>query len=448
MTTAQDFSLAQESILGSMIIDERCISEVLPYIKPDDFYLGIDRDIFKAVRGLFLDGEKVDAVTVLGAIGATQELRDRILHLMDVTPTAANIAAYVKIVREEVKLLKVRSLGEELYKVSHMGDAQVIVSQLNDMMMDNVSMRSVSMEQALENFYDRIKRPKLYHTWGYDFLDAGLYAEKGDLVILGGRPSDGKTALALSMAYHQAKTLRVGFFSLETKEDKLFDRLYASVSKVSSSHIKRRALTEDDYEALTIKAEEIKDRDLHLIRAAGSSVYDIQAYARARRFDVIYVDYLQLVDAEGKGRVEQVTNISMGLHKLAQTNEITVVALSQLSRDGDDGAGKAGKKKTVARPPRLRDLRESGQIEQDADIVVFIYREEPDMPKSRRILAVAKNKEGELGRTPMLFNGDTQTFRPDINEVDGGKSAWKKRGTYDILPGSSEEDDGQEKMPF
>lgn len=422
MSATQSFTMAQESVLGSILIDERVISEVLTVIKPDDFSLDIDRDIFKAARALFLDGEKVDPVTILGKMGSTKELRDRIMQLMDITPTAANVAEYVKIVRNEAKLMRIRGLGIQLAEIKFHDDAQAIISRLNDLLVNSTAMRSVNMEQAITNFYDRIKRPQLYLTWGYQFLDEGLYAEKGDLFILGGRPSDGKTALALSMAYHQAKTMRVGFFSLETKEDKLFDRLFSTVSKVESSHIKRRALTEGDYEALAMKAEEVKDHDLHLIRAAGSSVYDIQAYALARRFDIIYVDYLQLISAEGKGRVEQVTNISIGLQRLAHKNEITVVALSQLSREGDGGKGEVGKKKTV-RPPRMSDLRESGQIEQDADIVLFIYREEPDKQNSRRILSVAKNKEGELGRIPMIFEGETQTFRPDIVEIAvGGKS--------------------------
>lgn len=439
-----DFTMAQESVLGSMLIDERAISEVMTTIKPDDFAWEVNRKIFIAIRELFLDGEKVDPVTVIGKIGASPELRNHLLHIMDMTPTAANVGEYVKIVRAEAKRLRIRIIGAQLAEVAFLEDAQPLIAQLNDLLVDSTSMRSVDMTKALINFYDRIKRPKLYLTWGYDFLDEGLYAEKGDFIILGGRPSDGKTALALTMAYHQSKTMRVGFFSLETKEDKLFDRLFASVSKVESSHIKRRALTEDDYGALAIKAEEIKDRNLHLIRAAGSSVYDIQAYARARQFDIIYIDYLQLVTADGKTRTEQVTNISIGLHTLAQRNEVTVVALSQLSREGDGGKSEGGKKKTP-RPPRMSDLRESGQIEQDADAVLFIYREEPDMPNSRRILSVAKNKEGSLGNIPMIFSGKTQSFRADIGAISDGDSAWKNPMVYDILP--AEELPFQEKIP-
>lgn len=437
------YSEAQNSVLGSMLISPEIIGEILTTLKPDDFQEGKSRELFLTIRNLFLDGETVDLVTTLSKLGATQDWRDFILQLVDVTPTAQNFREYVKIVRRESKLLAVRRIGAELASVRFLEDGQALVGQLNDLMVERTGVRSVSMPEALSNFYERIKTPRLFLTWGYEFLDEGLYAEAGDLIILGGRPSDGKTAIALSMAYHQAKTKRVGFFSLETKEDKLFDRLFGSVSKVENSRIKRRQLTEDDYAAMAIKAGEVKDRDLHLIRAAGMSVSDIQSYALARRFDVIYIDYLQLIAAEGKNRTEQVTNISLGLHTLAANKQITVVALSQLSREGDGGkGGQNGEKKKMSRPPRLSDLRESGQIEQDADIVMFIYREEPDKLRSRRILAVAKNKEGSLGSVPLLFNGETQTFRPDL-PAPVGRSAWKSRKTYDLVP---EEDPFQERI--
>lgn len=444
MTDYADYTLARESILGAMLIDERVIGEVITAIKPGDFLNKLDRDIFTAARSLFLDGEKVDPVTVLAKIGSSPELRDRTLQVMDLTPTAANITAYIKIVRDESRRIKIRAIGQKLAELGTLEDAQGLADQLQELLVNHTGIRSLSMSEALSNFYDRIKEPRLFLTWGFDFLDEGLYAEAGDFIILGGRPSDGKTALALAMAYHQAKTKRVGFFSLETREDKLFDRLYSSVARVDSSHIKRRQLTEEDHEALASKAEEIKDRNLHLIKASGMTVYDIQAYARSRRFEIIYVDYLQLVQADGKNRTEQVTNISIGFHTLAQSNDMTVVALSQLSREGD--GGKESKKKDV-RPPRLRDLRESGQIEQDADIVLFVYREEPDRLRSRRILSVAKNKEGSLGQVPLFFNGEIQTFRPDPTGMpDDDDAPPRKRQTY---PAPTEpEDTAQLELPF
>ena len=152
--------------------------------------------------------------------------------------------------------------------------------------------------------------------------------------------------------------------------------------------------------------DRVKKRRLSLIRASSMTVEDIRAYTLAHRFDVIYVDYLTLIRAPGKTEFDQATYISKALHQMAQDLNITVVALSQLSR-----ADKAGEDKLVE--PTMSDLRESGQIEQDADVVMFIFREEPGLLRSRRILRVAKNKEGETGQIPLVFRGETQTFRPD-----------------------------------
>lgn len=165
-----------------------------------------------------------------------------------------------------------------------------------------------------------------------------------------------------------------------------------------------------------------------MVRSSSMTVEDIAAYTRAKRFDVIYIDYLTLIQAPGRTEFDQATYISKALHRLAQDTGVTVIALSQLSRP------ESGKVK----PPTLASLRSSGQIEQDADIVMFIYREEPGMLRSRRILAVAKNKEGETGRVPLLFNGETQTFRVDTNgliKVKRQEPEYKQASFYE-LPGS------------
>lgn len=407
-----DYTLAQSSVLGSMLIDERCAPVVLAALRAEDFDEGMSRDIFNTISDLFLDGEKVDPVTVLAKLGGpSKERRKYIRDLMAVTPTARNVEAYIDIVREQSRTRQLRVLGAALCECQDAKDAQDLVSQINDLMGDRHGVRAVNMMEALQRFFDRQERKQEYLTWGLRFLDEGIYAQEGTLLILGGRPSDGKTAFALSTAFHQAHTKRVGFFSLETDEDTLFDRLFSSVAKVDNSHIKKRELTEDDSYALTQKVPEIKSRNLHLIEAAGMTVRDIQAYSLARKFDVVYVDYLQLIRSTSKwSRYEQVTEISQDLHRMAQNHKITVVALSQLSRAEKQKNG-------LIRPPALSDLRESGQIEQDADVVLFIYREDPNWLRSPRNLRVAKNKEGETGQIALKFDGKTQTFSEDFSRM-------------------------------
>lgn len=396
------YTLAQDSVIGSIVLDARCAGEVLPRLRPSDFDEGLRRNAFAAIRELYLDSEKIDPVTVLNKIGNPDPAcRTWMLGVMDTTPTAANVLEYAAVVREQARLRDVQMLGAKLSS-SHltMEEARTLAGQLDNLLMERRSVEDLSMKQCLINFYEEMEHTPDYLRWGIEFLDDGLTAEASDYVVLGGYPSDGKTALALSMAYSQAKTKRVAFFSLETKSSKLFNRIFSTVAQVPGSRIKRRSLTEEDFTKLEKKADEIQSNNLHLIKASSMTVEDIGTYARARKYDIIYIDYLTLIPAPGRTEFDQATYISKSLHRLAQDNNITVVALSQLSRPED-------KKKPA---PTLGSLRSSGQIEQDADIVMFIYRENPQDIRSRRILRIAKNKEGPTGTVKLDFDGETQTF--------------------------------------
>lgn len=430
-----DYLLAQSSVLGSMLIDPGTVGDVVTALRPEDFTEPTGQEVFLSIRALYLSDEKIDPVTVLHKMGTpTPERRKYLLDMMDITPTTVNLREWVEIVREQSKLRIAQGIGLQLaVEGVSMEQVRELAAQLDLLMVDRPEVECLSMEQGLANFYNELERTPQYLPWGIDFLDDGLTAEGGDYIVLGGYPSDGKTALVLSMAYYQAKNLRVGFFSLETKPSKLFNRVFSYAAQVSGNRIKRRKLTEEDYGLLARKAEELRTRKLFMIRSSSMTVEDIASYTRAKRFDVIYIDYLTLIQAPGRTEFEQATYISKALHRLAQDTGVAVVALSQLSRP------ETGKVK----PPTLASLRSSGQIEQDADVVMFVYREEPGYLRSRRILAVAKNKEGETGRMPLLFNGETQTFRVDVAGMCKGKcpeQGHKQQAFWD-LPGS-------ERMPL
>ena len=247
-----------------------------------------------------------------------------------------------------------------------------------------------------------------YLPWGIDALDERVHAAPGDMVVLGGYSSDGKTALALQFAFRQAKTKRVGFFTFEDDNDGLIDRIVSSQTLVPMDRIKRNQMTEEDFTIVIDMQKPLTKPTLELFEGAGMTVADIQALSQSLHLDVIYVDYLQNVAPE-RGRrnqsaYERVTELSNSLQQMARRTGITLVALSQLSRPD-----KAKNGSTPA--PTMSSLRQSGQIEQDAKIIMLLYREDTSMRNGPRILKVEKNKEGQAGFALRLrFEGETQRF--------------------------------------
>lgn len=407
-----DTSLPQVSVIGSMLIDERCIGPTLPQLQPEDFQSEDYRKMFLAIRKLFTEGTHVDPVTVFDVLKADATVNWIALmrQCMDITPTAANVGLYASILREQARLSRIKALGLELTDARVMESAQDVIAKLNALQVDRPGLKITTMEQGIADFMKRHRTKTAYLPWGFAELDSRMYIGPGKFVIIGGYPSHGKTALALSSAYTMAEKYRVGFFSLETDDGTLMDRLIAKVAQVSMSRIKKSELTAEDYDTVASLSVDIIKRNLEIVLAANMTVADIFAAAQSRRYDVIYVDYIQLIRGDrSRGRVEEITGISIDLHTMAQATGITVVGLSQLSRPE-----KGGKKQ---RAPRMSDLRESGQLEQDADAVMMVYRENSDDPDSRRVLTIEKNKEGEVGMVFLNFDGATQTFKRSLNQT-------------------------------
>lgn len=209
-----DYLLAQSSVLGSMMISPQIVGDVMTNLQPEDFTEPMGQEVFLAIRALHLAGEKIDPVCVLNQMGGPDPGRRKyLLALMRETPTAQNYREYMDIVREQSRLREIQRAGLALAGTDiTLETAREPVSRLYELMMDRRGVECVDMEQGMLDFYAELERTPRYLPWGLDFLDEGLTAEGGDFVVLGGYPSDGKTALALSMAYAQAETLRVGFF--------------------------------------------------------------------------------------------------------------------------------------------------------------------------------------------------------------------------------------------
>lgn len=395
---------AQVAVLGSMLIEPRCVGEVMSQLRAEDFNPTY-RTVFAAVRQLWRDGQAVDPVAVTHALG--QGYAQTIVQLMEATPTAANVSGYITMCRDEARLAALQELGLQLSTANTYDEAQTLAVQAAGLTGDARSgAKHYSVEDLLQAFYQRHlgdERPE-YLPWPFEALERQLYIEQGDMVVLGGYPSAGKTMLALQMAVLWSRVgKKVGFFTLETNENKLFDRLISCEMEIPLWRIKKNQLSENDMDRLAVASTPLIQQQLEVVPAAGMTVDDIRAKTLARRYDIILVDYLQIIRSSARSsanRTEVVAQHSMGLHTLAQQHGVTVVALSQLTRQD----------KQTRRAPDMSDLRESGQIEQDADAILLLYLTDQQDKRGPRTLDVVKNKEGETGTLQLAFDGAHQRF--------------------------------------
>ena len=391
---------AQQAVLGSMLIDEKTVGLVLQDVTPDAFTTGAYRQIFLAFRAQFASGAACDPVTVNARLGGKY---DRLLmELIEITPTSANVKSYVAILKQEARIHRLQDVAQRMLEAEDEDVLRALMSEANALSVERPGLRVVGMEDALSKFYvrhDPDAKP-VYLDFGMDDINDNVYAGRGDMIVIGGYPSDGKTSLALTLAVRMAKTQRVGFYSYETDADKLF----------GLPKLKLNAMNGNDWDAVAAVSARLGAVKLELVEASGMTVQDIRAHSLSKRYDVIFIDYLQKIKSDITGRAsadqfQVVSKISSDLQQFGRQTGTPVIALSQLSRPEKTKAGKIP-------PPTLSALRSSGQIEQDADVVMLLYREEPDNSRSRRILNIAKNKEGEANIALMLtFDGQTQTFR-------------------------------------
>lgn len=391
---------AEYSVIGSLLLSPEITGELLAVTHEDDFTVPELRAIYKAAEKLFTAGRPVDAVTIRGICGAAYN--DLLMQCMDVTPSARPWRTYVSAMQEQTCVYRLHEIAAQLASCRTSAEGRVLVSQAAAATGERSGTQIVGMMDAMLKFYDDQSTERKFIAYGLDKLDTRLYSDYGDFVILAGRPSAGKTALGLQMAAHMAQSAKVGFYSLETSPAKLTNRLIANRAIVDFGHINQRKLTQEEMERIVRLQGEITALDLEMIPASGWTVQDILSTALRRRHKIVFIDYLQQLQGKGKDRFEQVTRISLDLHAMAQTHGILVVALSQLSRAATSRADAA---------PTMTDLRESGQIEQDADTILALYIDpDEDAPLNSRRLRVLKNKEGRLGELVLNFEGDIQQF--------------------------------------
>ena len=386
---------AQYSVLGSALIEPKVVPLVLAQTSERDFS-GPCQTVYSAMADVFNSGFPVDVVTVARKLGA--DYQGFLKQLMEITPTAANVESYITICREQARVLQCREIGKELASSDDSKTVRKLLEDGMNLMSSAQANRTVNMNDALRRFFDRAEKPLRYLSWPIKELENELHVGAGKFLVLGAGPSVGKTAFALQCAWHWATAGKVGFFSFETDPETLFDRLISGFSGISMEAIKTNRISRKEWERICQATQAITSRKLEIISAAGMTVSDIRAKVMETGYKVVIIDYLQIVSSKGGSRYEQVTNISIDLHTLAQSLGVTVLALAQLSRTEDE------------RAPRNSDLRESGQIEQDADVIMMLQLEKRSLPDGPRKLFVTKNKEGQLSQMLLTFDGKHQTF--------------------------------------
>ncbi len=408
MAASENLLRMQATILGTLLRSPDHMGEAAAELQPELFDGAFCRPIYEAMCRLHFAGAPIDRVTVLHELG--EDYAEAVEAVLKVG--TGDLRYYCAMLKEQGRLEAMREEAVGLSMAQELREAEVHLARLNTLAVERQAAQIISAAAAADAFCDRVARAEKpeYLPWGLPKLDRLLYAQKGDFIVLGGYPSAGKTLLSVQFALTMAEKYRVGFFSLETGPEKLSDRIISHLARVPLARIKERKLGQSDWAALTRACARLYELKLDLIDAGGMTVRDIRAVSLNRRYEVIFVDYLQLVNARGKNRYEEVTSISLGLHELARANRIAVIALAQLSRPEQTKAGRGGEVKLVQ--PTMSSFRESGQIEQDADVALLLYPANPNDNRGPRILKIGKNKEGERDRLDLEFDGATQTLRP------------------------------------
>ena len=413
---------AQRAVIGSLLIDpDKVAGLVFSQARAEHFSDPALRHVFEAAREIWQQQKPVDAVTVAAAAGG--DYRDLIADAMRSTPTAANVESYLALNRDAAKLRAIQTAAMEIAGASDLAQAAAAYEALGGRLRDLDEFEDLSLAELIGRYCARMedRTPPDWLKFGIPELDQLLNVGRGKFVILAADSSVGKTALALQFAYHLAETgKKVGFFSLETDADTLTERLLAEVqtAAVNLPRSKQKALSDQDWRAVTdvaIRKAAQRIRVLNRFR----TVEQIRGRTIMRGFDVIFVDYVQLLEAEGRERWDIVTNISIGLHRMAQELGVTVIGLSQITPASKD-------RKTA---PTKDDLRESRQLKHDAD-VILIMSISPEGSGTFRELHVAKNKDGPCGRMLLDFEPEHMSFsyRPPAEAGSGVGKALRAEG--------------------
>jgi replicative DNA helicase len=419
---------AEQSVLGALLIDRDAVVEVAEFLRPEDFYRNHNGTVYRAVLSLYERREPVDIVTVAEGLEREGQLEQvggsaYLTSLINLTPTAVNAVHYARIVERKAVLRNLIAAAGRIAGVGYEDSADVdeaidrAEQELFSVSQKRVSSGFSALRTLLHSAYDRLDYLHQHKgeisgiRTGFADLDAmttGL--QKSDLIVVAARPSIGKTSLALNFAEHAAvrEGKTIGVFSLEMSKEQLVLRLLSSVANIDSQRLRTGFLEEMDFTRLAPAMNALAEAPVYIDDTPNISTMELRTKARRLQaesgLDMIIVDYLQLmqssINSRDANRVQEVSEISRGLKALARELQVPVVALSQLSRQAEMRESKE---------PRLSDLRESGSIEQDSDLVMFLWRdkergaEDQDMDGEVVNLKLAKHRNGPTGETKLWF---------------------------------------------
>jgi len=435
---------AEESVIGSIFLDPSILPDVIEEVRWEDFYYENNKIIFKVMEELFDKGEPVDTVSVIEKLRESNLLQkiggeDTIIYLAQVVPTTANVMYYTQIVKEKALLRALINASSEIVDaVRNIGDAQEVLEYAEKRIFSIAEARATRTYDLLSNVmhdvFEQIEELKNRAQKGEGDLVTGVSTgfksldrmtsgfHRSELIIIAARPSMGKTSFAANIATNMAlqANVAVAIFSLEMSKEQLANRILCSEAKVDLHKVRTGQISDEEWEKLVQKAGELSKSRLIFDDEPDLTPRMLRAKARRMKreygIEVIFIDYLQLMTSRSKGyesRQQEITEISRSLKLLARELNITVVALSQLSRAVEQREDKR---------PRLSDLRESGAIEQDADLVMFLYRDsyykrKKDEPGKNTLndeheaeLIVGKQRNGPVGTIKLTFNPKLATF--------------------------------------
>lgn len=430
---------AEQSVLGSVLVDSSCMEEVVSQINAECFYLPQHNAIFSAMMLMYTNSKAIDPVIIADTL-AKQGLydtaggREYLIQLAQSVPSTANVEYYAKIVKEQYYLRMLVNVSTEIIEQATGGEADAsLILETAEQKIYNIRQGRekngpVKISEVIVNdVYNKLtlitgedKEKYKGIPTGFGMLDKYINGlNKANLILIGARPAMGKTSFALNLAQNITMGARKKcvFFSLEMKKDELAERLLSAQAGVESQKLKTGELTNDEWVRLGNAAGQFNDVELYLDDTSAITVPEIKSRVRRmRNVDCIIIDYLGLISSATKkeNRVQEVSEITRNLKMMAKDLDIPVVCCAQLSR-GTEGHGKNHK-------PQLADLRESGSIEQDADIVLFLYREDyyrddvkeekqDEIDANKTELIVAKNRHGATGTIEMTFDKEFTRFR-------------------------------------